>query len=220
LAKDIILSCKGLIVSRGGGARKPIIDGVSVDLPGGEWIDIAGTSGVGKTTLLETLARFIPIDSGSLTLNGQNVEEINPTAWRCKVILLPQTPISACATIREELSLAWSFAARNFESCPDESSFRAELDRIGLDSVKLDGPSTELSTGELARVSLLRALLPVPKVLLLDEPTANLDAGSAKEVIERISKFVEDGGAVLRIRHHADDGKANRSFKLENGKLI
>jgi len=144
---------------------------VSFRLGEGELACLSGASGSGKTQLLRALVDLDP-NEGSVTLLGVRRESLPPQQWRRRVAFLPAESRWWAATVAEH------FADLDAE----------QLRRLGFDEDVAGWRVERLSSGEKQRLALLRLLANRPEVLLLDEPTANLDAGN----IERVEKLVTD----------------------------
>jgi ABC-type iron transport system FetAB ATPase subunit len=144
---------------------------VSFRLSEGELACLSGPSGSGKTRLLRALVDLDP-NEGSVTLLGVRRESLPPQQWRRRVAFLPAESRWWAATVAEH------FAVVDAE----------QLRRLGFDEDVAGWRVERLSSGEKQRLALLRLLANRPEVLLLDEPTANLDA----ENIERVEKLVTD----------------------------
>jgi len=196
-----------------------ILDGVDFELSASEIVDVVGPSGSGKTTLLRALAQLLPGVDGALRLEGRSSADIGPVRWRLEVSLLPQITSLLPGTVRSNLALPWSLKVRSAESPPPEHVLRDALDGVGLERVDLDRDAAKLSVGQAARVALLRVTLTEPRVLLLDEPDANLDEDSAARVAQMTREFAQRGGGVVRVRHHRSDELASRRLRLEHGHL-
>jgi len=171
----------------------------------GDALQIAGASGVGKTTLLRILARLRGADSGELTLNGKAAAEIDPRHWRSLVTYLPQSPIAFAGTVEDNLRLPFRLGIR---TDTDFSWDKAALllDRVGLPPQTFRNQDARtLSGGELQRLALVRSLLVEPQFLLADEPTASLDASTAERIVRLLTDWQtkEQGGLVLVIHDEA-----------------
>jgi putative ABC transport system ATP-binding protein len=195
-----------------------VLDSISLNLEAGTVTDVIGPSGSGKTTLLRALARLLPDASGALLLDGVSAETIPGPAWRTAVALLPQKPAIVEGCVRDNLLRPWMLKVRHGHTPPGEAAMRAALDSVALD-VALDRDAARLSVGQQARVALVRTLLTQPRVLLLDEPDAALDEVSAAAVSVLTREFAENGGAVVRVRHHLSDDIAHRRLRLSGGAL-
>ena len=215
----MLLDARDLVaVLQGDTGDVRVLDGVSLSLAENTVTDVVGPSGSGKTTLLRALARLLPVVSGKLELDGVSSESIPGPAWRAAVALLPQKPAIIDGTVRDNLRLPWTLKVRHGHHAPDDAALRAALDRVELDAA-LDRDAARLSVGQQARVALVRTLLTHPRVLLLDEPDAALDELSSAAVSALTREFAEQGGAVVRVRHHRTDEIADRRFRLVGGAL-
>jgi putative ABC transport system ATP-binding protein len=211
-ARDLV------VVLPGDSGDVRVLDGVSLELAAGGIIDVVGPSGSGKTTLLRALARLLPNATGSLSLDGVPAETIPGPAWRAAIALLPQKPAIVAGSVRDNLLRPWALKVRHGRTAPDDAAMRSALDRVALDAA-LDRDAARLSVGQHARLALVRTLLTKPRVLLLDEPDAALDELSAASVSELTREFAENGGAVVRVRHHRSDDIAHRRLRLAAGSL-
>jgi putative ABC transport system ATP-binding protein len=216
----VLLQARDLtVVLQADGVESRILDAIAFDLEAGEIVDVVGPSGSGKTTLLRALARLLPGATGRLSLDATPAEKIAPSAWRSAVALLPQKPAIVDGTIAENLLLPWTLKAREGHDRPSAVALDAAVARVRLD-VALDRDASRLSVGQAARVALVRVVLTAPRVLLLDEPDAALDSASSDAVAEVTREFAEQGGGVVRVRHHRSDGLATRRLHLESGHLV
>jgi putative ABC transport system ATP-binding protein len=196
-----------------------VLDAVDLAVAAGELVDVVGPSGAGKTTLLLALARLLPGAEGVLELDGVAASAVDPRAWRSAVAYLPQRSALVPGTVGWNLALPWRLKIRGAETAPGDAALRAALDRVHLADVALDRDVERLSEGQAARIALLRTVLTSPRVLLLDEPDAALDAASSAEVGRLTREFADGGGAVVRVRHHVADGLADRRLNLAGGHL-
>ena len=194
------LSAHGLTVSRNG---LLIVRGADLYLETGQMIWLGGPSGTGKTTLLLALARLLPLDDGELALEGVPAGQIAPPEWRARVLLAPHPPLALAATVEADLLVPHRLYRRRGQPAPKRAELQSELAALGLGAVDLGQPARRLSQGQLGRLALARALLVCPPVLLLDEPTANLDPDAAARVEQRVAAYCADGGAVVVASHGA-----------------
>jgi putative ABC transport system ATP-binding protein len=217
---DPVLQAHSLTVSRhGDGGPLRVLDGVELAIGAGTLTDVVGPSGAGKTTLLLALARLIPGVEGTLALRGEPAPGIDPREWRVRVSYLPQRSALVPGTVEQNLILPWRLKVRAAGDVPADAALRAALDRVQLTDVALDRSVARLSEGQAARIALLRTVLTKPWVLLLDEPDAALDEESAEQVGLLTKEFVDEGGAVVRVRHLRSDGLADRRLRLFGGTL-
>jgi putative ABC transport system ATP-binding protein len=194
------------------GDRK-VLEGVSLTLEPGRTVVLTGASGCGKSTLLWALARMLPVESGTLKLDGTS--DWPAPLWRTRVALVMQKHAMPLGSVKENLLLPSRFRIRQ-GAIPNDAHLRQALDEVGLNEVELHGDATRLSVGQTARLSLVRTLLTEPACLLLDEPFAALDPESASLVKQRLERFA---GAVL-VASHDKQGMENARFaRMEKGTL-
>jgi len=177
---------------------------VSFDVQAGECVCIHGKSGSGKTLLLRAIAD-LDQNTGEIHLNGQSRAHFTPVDWRRQVTYLPAE------------SHWWQDdVGSHFTSASIDYSALALPDDIHQWQV------SRLSTGEKQRLSLLRALDHQPKVLLMDETTANLDDENALRVEQHIKNKLEQGLTVIWVSHNQAQRQrmADTSWQIDQGKLI
>jgi len=198
---------------------RPLLTGASLRIERGTLAWVEGPSGSGKSTLLRTLARLVACHGG-LSLGGAPAAQLHPHEWRRRVGLLPQPIVPLGRTIREDLLAPFSLKVRRGQQEPSVSALEGELSALGLAELGLDRPTAQLSQGQLARVAVLRTILAGPEVLLLDEPTANLDPAAARLVAARVLLFVGGGGAAVVAGHGSPWAGVDRRFRVEGGALL
>jgi phosphate-transporting ATPase len=186
--------------------RTNILKPASFSLSAGECIAVRGPSGAGKTLLLRAIADLDP-NEGLVTLDGRDRSTIAGPEWRRLVGYVPAEPGWWADTVGEHFA-AWTAAL-------------AFVRDLGFPEETKAWPITRLSTGERLRLALIRALIVRPKVLLLDEPTAALDAASVAAVESLIGTRIRAGLAVLWVTHNAEQAKrvAHRLLVVESGKV-
>ena len=183
-----------------------MIGPVSFAVEAGECLCLSGPSGAGKSLLLRAIADLDPHE-GEAWLDGSACEAIAPATWRCRVGLLP--PESS-----------W-WLPRAIDHFHDGHPL--SLESLGLDPGLLSEPVARLSSGERQRLALLRLLANTPRVLLLDEPTANLDPGSTRRVEAVISEYRQTRqAAVIWVSHDPAQiaRVANRHLRVSGSELL
>lgn len=195
-----------------------ILDSVSFTLGEGEFKLITGPSGCGKSTLLKIISSLMDPTSGNLYFDGRAIAEMSPEAYRKQVSYCFQTPALFGNTVYDNLALPYQIRQQS----PDERKMQADLARFGLPEAMLTKSINELSGGEKQRVSLIRNLQFMPRVLLLDEITSALDEENKRNVNEIVHQLVaEHRLAVLWVTHdteeiaHADEVMTLRAHDAE-----
>jgi ABC-type iron transport system FetAB ATPase subunit len=179
---------------------------ISLDIDKGECVGLSGPSGSGKSLLLRAIADIEP-HGGTICLDGTEQALVPAPAWRRQVALLPAESRWWSDTVGDHFVTA---AAIGFN-------------RLGLDPGILTWPVSRLSSGERQRLALLRLLESQPHLLLLDEPTANLDEVNSTKVEELIRSYREEtGAAVVWVGHQRAQvyRVASRCFAMESGRMI
>jgi len=178
------------------------LDGVDLDLPPGRRVALIGPNGAGKSTVASVLLRFVDLTAGTATLNGHDLASYASDAVRTVIGGCPQDPHVFDASLRDNLRLARPAAT---EKQLDDAAARAGLlDWIRSLPLGWDTPAgargAALSGGQRQRLALARALLADPALLILDEPTAHLDADS-RRALTRDLLAATAGRATLLITH-------------------
>ena len=193
------------------------VDDVSLTLERSQIVDIVGPSGAGKSTFLYALSLLIPLRSGGLSLDGRRVSSFAPSQWRSLVALVQQKPTLVEGSVQTNLLLPWTLKVHKGHKRPTLEEMRELLDLAELSDISLERPVSKLSVGQQARIAFIRTLLTHPEVLLLDEVDAALDADSTRAIGKLVTSFAHNGGAVLRVRHKVDDGRASYRCRFEGG---
>ncbi len=185
-----------------GNADGPLISGFGLTVDPGDIVGVLGPSGCGKTTLLKTLAGLIDAVAGRITFLGRAFHRIPMPTYRRLVTYVDQTPVLLNMSVRENLERPFTYASADAAYDP-EAALRL-INALKLDPGLLDQHAGKLSGGQMQRISLLRALLIRPAIMLLDEPTSNLDADTVQAAETIIMQYArQDGGACMIATHNA-----------------
>lgn len=198
------------------------LNDVSLSIDKGEFIAITGASGSGKSTLIHMLGCVDNPTSGEILIDGVDVSKLNDdklTIFRRREIGLVYQFYNLLPTINVEDNIKLPVLLDNEQI--DDSYYKTLVDTFNIDDRLLHLPS-ELSGGQQQRVSIVRALINRPTILLLDEPTGNLDYENSLEVIKVIKeshKLLNQ--TVLLITHDENIAKqADRIIQLKDGKIV
>src|SRR5215210_3283665 len=212
-----IVSCENLAFSYPGSERAALA-GVSFELRAGEYAGVVGPNGGGKSTLLRLLDGLLRADSGSVRV-GELDPVTEPYLVRRRVGMLFQNPENGLVAPFVEDDVAFGLENLGIERVEMRVRVREAIRAVGLEGYERREPHT-LSGGEKQRVVLAGLLALDPEILLLDEPTAMLDAAGRGEVMERL-EGLRGARTVLHVTHHLDELiDADRILVLNAGRLV
>jgi len=209
------------------GAAKPVLNGISFHLAPGQKIALLGENGAGKTTLVKLLCRLYDPSSGRITLDGKDLRDYDPESLRREIGVIFQDFLKYDATAGDNIGFGL------IESLSDPSRIDRASEKSYADSVistLTDGYETmlgrrfeggiELSQGQWQKIALARAYMRDAQLLILDEPTASLDARAEYEVFQRFANLTAGKSAVLISHRFSTVRMADLILVLENGKIL
>lgn len=204
------------------GRERPVLDGLNLSLAPGERVAIRGPSGAGKSSLMNLLLGFYPANGGEMLINGEPFSRLERDGWLQSIAWVSQQTTLFAGTLRENLVLARPDASEEMllKACEDAHviEFIEHLPK-GLDS-PVGESGHGLSGGQIQRIALARAFLKDAPILLLDEPTANLDAGSESMVLEALDRLSRGRTVLILTHRQAAQLSADRVLSLESGKAV
>ena len=206
---------------RFGGRKQPALDRVSLEVSAGGRMAIVGPSGAGKSTLLGVIAGQVPLSRGELFVNGHDVRSFDPASLRALTSWIGQRPYLFPGTIAENIALGQPERSRQeIEAAAVKARVTGFATRLpaGLDTV-LGERGAGLSGGEAQRVALARAFLKDAPLLLLDEPTAHLDAETEAGIIRTIDELSEGKTVLIATHSLALIELCERKLYLDGGVL-
>lgn len=206
-----------------GGQCVRALDGVSLDIDGGEYVTVVGASGSGKSTLMNILGCLDLPSSGSYFLDGEDVSTLADSSLSrirgIKIGFIFQSfnlipGLTALENV--ELPLMYRHVPRKT---------RREIALAALDSVKLSDRAhhrpSEMSGGQQQRTAIARAIASEPSLILADEPCGNLDSRSGAEVLDILSALNRSGRTIVMITHSEQTARqAQRLVRISDGKLV
>lgn len=196
------------------GVERLILDVPAFALEEKKQLGMAGESGSGKSTFLHLIAGILKPDSGTIAFDGQDVSRLpepQRDRWRAKSVgyIFQTFQLLPGFTCLENVLLAMAFAGH-----ADRAQAKTWLTRVGLQH-RLEHFPRQLSTGQQQRVAIARALANQPKLILADEPTGNLDAKNARDVLALMRATCDEVGAALLLVSHDRDVLAQFEATVE-----
>jgi ABC-type lipoprotein export system ATPase subunit len=205
------------------GQPVPVLKGLTLQLAAGEFVAVSGTSGCGKSTLLNILGCLERPDGGTYRFDGQDLSAC-PERQRAELrnrrigFVFQNFHLLAFLSAQENVALPFLYAGAS--QAPTKGQAATLLASVGLAGKERRYPG-ELSGGEQQRVAVARALALGADLILADEPTGNLDAATAKEVLDLFDRLVQQGKTVLLVTHDPTvAGRARRRLHLQGGKIV
>ena len=202
---------------------RPVLRGIDLAVRRGEVVAVLGANGSGKSTLVRTVLGLVPTSRGEVRLFGTPLEHFHD--WH-RVGFVPQRVGAASgvpATVREVVASGRLSRRRPFVPSKrgDREAVEAAIDAVGLREKARDGVAT-LSGGQQQRVLIARALAGAPELLVLDEPTAGVDAASQEAFAGCLDRFVGQGGTVVFVAHELGPLRPliTRAVVVDHGEII
>ena len=211
-----LLEAEGIVRRLGG---RSVLNGIDLDLARGQGYVLSGDNGSGKTTLLRILSGLDSADAGVLRFQGeQTVLPRYPDAWRLRAVYVHQHPYLFNTSVTG--NIAYGLKARGEPRERWSHKVQEAIDWAGVREV-VAVPPQKLSGGEKQRVALARAKVLAPQLLLLDEPTANLDSEGRRRMLDLLARLCGEGVSVLIACHDREliELPGVRLLHLESGKL-
>ncbi len=198
------LATRGVTLRLG---RRTVVQDVDLDVPAGSVTVLLGANGAGKTTLLRACAGLIPVDAGTIAVDGQPLDGLTARMRARRIAYLPQShrPVFPFPVHEVVLMGRWphSSALRGYGEADRATSFDM-LRLVGVEALA-DRPYTKLSGGERQLVLIARALAQEARILILDEPETGLDVGHRQRLMDLLRRIADDGRAVLLSSHFPDN---------------
>ncbi|GGM62882.1 ATP-binding cassette subfamily B protein [Halarchaeum rubridurum] len=211
---------------------QPVLTDVSLDVPAGATVGLAGTSGAGKSTLLKLIPRFHDVDAGAVRVDGVDVRDYDLETLRESVAVVEQNPYLFSGTIAENIAYGdrellreeWEADAETREAVV-EAAEAAEADAFignlpeGYDTL-VGERGVKLSGGQRQRVAIARALLNDPEIIVFDEATSDVDTETEELIQESIDRLIEDRTAFVIAHRLSTIRDADRIVVMADGEIV
>ena len=194
----------------------------SLEIKPGEKIGLVGASGSGKTTLTKLLLRFADIDSGKITIDGQDISEVTQASLRAKIAYVPQEPLLFHRSVRENIAYGRPDAtdAEIEEAAKKAGAYDFIVGlKDGFDTM-VGERGIKLSGGQRQRVAIARAILKDAPILVLDEATSALDSESEALIQKSLETLMENRTSIVIAHRLSTIAKLDRIIVLKDGKIV
>ncbi|MGB2787658.1 MAG: ABC transporter ATP-binding protein, partial [Candidatus Saccharimonadaceae bacterium] len=199
-----------------------IFDGLTLSIPAGQRIGLVGHSGGGKTTLGNLLLRYVDIDSGTISIDGQNIAEVTQSSLRRSIGFVPQDPFLFHRSLRDNIAYGKPDATdEQIVAAAHEAHAMEFIERLpeGLDTV-VGERGIKLSGGQRQRIAIARAILKDAPILVLDEATSALDSESEKLIQEALTKLMKGRTSIVIAHRLSTIAKLDRIIVLDEGQVV
>src|SRR6266403_1839188 len=204
------------------GSELPALSNVSFHARPGETIALVGKTGAGKSTLINLLTRFYEFDEGEILIDGQSIQDLNIRELRQKIGMVTQESFLFNGTIRENLQMGKPGASdEELLEAAEAANARAFIDQLqnGLSSV-VGERGVKLSVGEKQRLSIARALLKDPPILILDEATASVDTATERLIQEALEHLMANRTSIVIAHRLSTIVRADQILVLDHGRVV
>ena len=203
-------------------SEKPVIQNFSLTVPTGKKVALVGATGSGKTTIVNLLMRFYDIDSGKISINGQNIQDISRSSLRKEIAIVLQDTVLFSNTIRENLTYGAADATEEqlekalvMSRCADMIYHLPK----GYDTV-LTGAGANISQGQRQLLAIARAFVADPKILILDEATSNVDTRTEKAIQSAMQKVMENRTSIVIAHRLSTIRDSDLIVVMDHGRIV
>ncbi len=216
------------------GDREPVLHDVSLEVPAGTTVGLAGATGAGKSTLLKLIPRFRDVDEGRVTVDGTDVREYDLQALRDSIAIVEQNPYLFSGTVAENIAYGdRELLEAEWEGTDDGSArerVRTAAEAAAADEFIADLPNgydtqvgergIKLSGGQRQRLAIARALLNDPEIIVFDEATSDVDTETEELIQESLERLVEERTAFVIAHRLSTIRNADEIVVMDQGELI
>ena len=222
---EILVDVKNLSKEyKRGGETLVVLNDLNLEIPKEDYLALMGPSGSGKSTLLNLIGGLDTPSSGSVSINGERIDQMNSkqlSNWRASNVGFIFQFYNLLPVLTAQKNIELPLLLTNLSGAQRKKHVETALNIVGLADRSGHKPS-ELSGGQQQRVAIARALVSDPDILVCDEPTGDLDRDTATDILNLLKSLNEDHGkTILMVTHDpAAAESAKRSLHLDKGKLI
>lgn len=199
-----------------------VLKGIDLSVPAGQKIALVGHSGAGKSTIVQLLMKYYPLEEGEILMDGKNISEINVTELRNNMAIVPQEVLLFGGSIRENIEYGKPGATEEeIREAARKANALEFIDRFpeGLET-RVGERGIKLSGGQKQRIAIARAILKDPAVLILDEATSALDSHSERLIQEALRELMKNRTSIIIAHRLATIQHVDRIYVLEEGRIV
>lgn len=199
-----------------------VLKGIDLSVPAGQKIALVGHSGAGKSTIVQLLIKYYPLEEGEILMDGKNISEINVTELRNNMAIVPQEVLLFGGSIRENIEYGKPGATEEeIREAARKANALEFIDRFpeGLET-RVGERGIKLSGGQKQRIAIARAILKDPAVLILDEATSALDSHSERLIQEALRELMKNRTSIIIAHRLATIQHVDRIYVLEEGRIV
>jgi ABC-type transport system involved in Fe-S cluster assembly fused permease/ATPase subunit len=203
-------------------SRRPILRGVTFEIPAGKTVAVVGSSGAGKSTLARLLFRFYDVSGGSISIDGQDIRSVTQESLRAAIGIVPQDTVLFNDTIRYNIGYGRAEASEaEIEAAARAAQLDTLIERLPAGwETPVGERGLKLSGGEKQRVAIARMLLKNPPVLVLDEATSSLDSRNEQAIQEALERVAADRTTLVIAHRLSTIVNADRIIVLHEGRVV
>lgn len=204
------------------GVRDTVLNDISMNIKKGDKIALVGESGSGKTTIAKLLMGFYKLEDGEIVINDYNIKDIDKEVLRDKVSYISQDSFFFSGTIRENLEFANDdLTYEDMIYACKKAQIHEYIENLPLRyETPLEEKGMNLSGGQRQRLSIARALLKKPEILIMDEATSNLDSITEKAIQKTLEECSENLTTIMIAHRLSTIMKCNRIYVIDKGKIV
>ena len=202
--------------------KNPVIYDFSLTVPSGKKVALVGATGSGKTTIVNLLMRFYDIDSGEIFINDQPIKNISRTSLRQNIAIVLQDAILFSNTVRENLKYGNKDATeQQLENAVEMSRCKDMLQKLpqGYETI-LTGSGKNISQGQKQLLTIARAFIADPKILILDEATSNVDTRTEKAIQDAMMEIMKNRTSIIIAHRLSTIRNADMIVVMDKGKIV